>query len=922
MKINGSLVFDASSSSEVQNLRIQKYANLAAVPTYTSADAGRLVYTTDTGTIYYGSSTLSAWLQLASGGTAFSQTEGDAIETTLGAGINSDGTLNAAGFDSPISSAASFTDAINQLAAYATANNTLAELDDVNTTGAVTGDFLQYNGSTWVDHTLVLADVTNVTATAAEVNELASAGAVNADFVKLHAVTASAAELNILDGATLTTTELNFVDGVTSSIQGQLDNKQGLDATLTALAALDTTAGIVVQTGTDTFTKRTLQAPAAGIIISNPAGIAGDPTFALANDLAALEGLTTTGYVIRTGDGTATTRAVTGTSGNIDVTNGDGVASDTSINLATVSQAASGNFVKVTLDGFGRVTGNTAVVAADITSLVDSAYVNVTGDTMTGSLTMSGAGVQVVLPNAPTAGTHATNKNYVDALSQGLSWKLAVRAATTGNVDLSTDLEATDTVDGVTLVAGDRVLVKSQTLPEENGIYIVQASGAAVRSLDLDSAAEFSSATVFVQQGTANADTGWTQTAEVTTVGTDSVTWVQFTGAGTYSAGLGLVLSGNTFNVNFGAGIAQLPSDEVGVDLFDAATGAIILTTDGTARSTGSAAQLHLLLKATNPGLTQDVNGLYIGASQVLNSMLANSTVGLNADSGTSTLALGQTLQVTGNSTQGIVTAVTGQTVNVTASDASTTQKGVASFSSGWFEVDNGNVEIAPNSISNSELLNSAISFTGTDASTDEVNLGETLTFVSGAAHTGGPLVKVVVDANNATFTVREATSIAPGVASFSTDHFTITGSDVTLNATLDDLANVSSADLAATGDLLTKTAGDWQNVTRAAVVGSTSIDAHNDVDTTTTTPADGHALVFNGTNWVNQPIFYLHTQGSAATTWTVTHSLGQKYCNVTVVDSTDNVIIPQSIVFDTTSQLTVTFNTSVSGKVVVMGIA
>lgn len=117
---------------------------------------------------------------------------------------------------------------------------------------------------------------------------------------------------------------------------------------------------------------------------------------------------------------------------------------------------------------------------------------------------------------------------YVDGLVNGLSWKNAVRAATTTNGTLATAFENGDSIDGVTLATGDRILLKDQTASEENGIYVVAASGAPTRSQDMNAAVEFSGSAVFVREGTANADKAFVETLEVTTVGTDPVSFTQF----------------------------------------------------------------------------------------------------------------------------------------------------------------------------------------------------------------------------------------------------------------------------------------------------------------------------------------------------------------------------------------------------------
>lgn len=159
---------------------------------------------------------------------------------------------------------------------------------------------------------------------------------------------------------------------------------------------------------------------------------------------------------------------------------------------------------------------------------------------------------------SPSAATDGVNKSYVDNLVAGLQWKSAVRAATTASGTLSTAYANGQTVDGVTLVTGDRILIKDQATGAENGIYVVQASGAPVRSTDADGVGELvPNATVYVSEGTTNADKGFTLTTNGTiTVGTTPTAWAQVGGGGTtYSAGSGLNLASTTFSVVAGTGI-------------------------------------------------------------------------------------------------------------------------------------------------------------------------------------------------------------------------------------------------------------------------------------------------------------------------------------------------------------------------------
>jgi hypothetical protein len=166
----------------------------------------------------------------------------------------------------------------------------------------------------------------------------------------------------------------------------------------------------------------------------------------------------------------------------------------------------------------------------------------------------------------PTSAQDGATKNYVDSVSQGLDPKNSVHVATTTNLNLSSP---GGTIDGVTMVSGDRVLVKDQTTASQNGIYVWNgAASAMTRASDADSTTKLNGgAFVFVEEGTVASTTGWVlqQPAGTYVLGTTALVWSQFSGAGQITAGTGLTKSGNTISLispvttaNGGTGLATI----------------------------------------------------------------------------------------------------------------------------------------------------------------------------------------------------------------------------------------------------------------------------------------------------------------------------------------------------------------------------
>jgi hypothetical protein len=180
----------------------------------------------------------------------------------------------------------------------------------------------------------------------------------------------------------------------------------------------------------------------------------------------------------------------------------------------------------------------------------DQSGLNITNSTINsttiGATTPSSAAfTTATVSTAPVSGNDVVNKTYLDFYAAGISWKQPVRCGTTANITLS----GLQTIDGVTVVAGNRVLVKNQTTTSQNGIYLASAT-AWSRAPDADTWNELISALVFVESGSTLAGSAWYCTIQPGgTIGTTAITWSNFSVAATYTAGTGLTLTDYVFSI-------------------------------------------------------------------------------------------------------------------------------------------------------------------------------------------------------------------------------------------------------------------------------------------------------------------------------------------------------------------------------------
>ena len=375
---------------------------------------------------------------------------------------------------------------------------------------------------------------------------------------------------------------------------------------------------------------------------------------------------------------------------------GDATTSGSVITLATVnSSPVTALFQKVTTNGKGLVTATSSVVAADITTALAYTPVNKAGDTMSGTLTMDGVHTVTGLPT-PVNASDAAPKSYVDSSVAGLEWKASAAAASTtaltvtysngasgvGATLTNAGTQAAFVIDGYTANANDRILIKNQASSVQNGVYIVTTVGSGstnwvlTRATDSNTTAELDNATLYVINGTSNASTGWTQTTPAPTIGTNNIVFVQFSGSGTYVAGTGLSLTGNTF-ANTGV-LSNVAGTGISVS---GATGNVTVTNTGVLSIAGTTNQVIASgsTGAITLSLPQSINSgaapTFAGTNftSIPNSALTNSSVTVTAGTGMSgggAVSLGGSVTLTN---AGVTSAVAGTGISVSGATGAVT---------------------------------------------------------------------------------------------------------------------------------------------------------------------------------------------------------------------------------------------------------
>ena len=306
----------------------------------------------------------------------------------------------------------------------------------------------------------------------------------------------------IADGS-VSDAEFQYLNGVTSAIQTQLNAKQ---ATITGSATTIDTESL---TANRAVISNASQKIAVSATTDTELGYLSGTTSAVQTQLDAKNVKANNLSDVASA---STARTNLGLAIGSDVQAYDAQLAD----IAGLTPTDS-NFIVGDGSNFVTESGATARTSLGLGTIATQAANNVaiTGGSVTGMST-------------PSSASDVTTKSYVDDLVAGLKTRIICRAATTANIDLTADLQNGDTLDGITLATGNRILVKDQSTGSQNGIYTVVASGTASRDTDFDTTAELAGQLAIIQEGTSNGDKIFLCTTDSdASLGSDTITFTQ-----------------------------------------------------------------------------------------------------------------------------------------------------------------------------------------------------------------------------------------------------------------------------------------------------------------------------------------------------------------------------------------------------------
>jgi len=449
-----------------------------------------------------------------------------------------------------------------------------------------------------------------------------------------------------------------------------------LDATLNSLAGFNTN-GLMVQTAADTFTGRTLTGTASRITITNGDGVSGNPTVDIDAAYVGQATITTLGTVT-TGTWSATTIAANkGGTGQTTYAVGDLLSANTTSTLTKIAAVASGSVLKSAGTNTLPVWGTLA--STDLTNSSNIALLNA-AQTFSNTITF---GVVPQFAGTPSAGNDLTNVTYVTtAIGNAVagikrdSVRVATTAILTATAQTATTITlggTTLTIDSISLANGDTVLVKDSVTGGSggtfnNGVYTVGGIGSSVvltRVSWMDAASEIDGVYVAIEDGTTNAGTLWITVSEVTTLGTDAITFTRIQTSGTVTSvaatapAAGITISGSPITTS-GTFTFALANDLAAVE--GLATNGIATRTATDTWTTRTMTGTSNRITITNgDGVsgnpTFDIAATYVGQTSI-------TTLGTIATGTWNGTAIGSTFGGTGQTTVAVGDILLGTGVN------------------------------------------------------------------------------------------------------------------------------------------------------------------------------------------------------------------------------------------------------------------